>query len=282
MSASLVDNRYGKAGIRLFRVTRDTDRHEIADLAIDVFVRGRFDDAHLTGDNAALVPTDTMRGTVYAFAKQAWDPRPEVFGRRLAEHFLGTIPAVEEATVRLAASPWERIGVDGRGHDHAFTGRGEERWLTTVTADADGVSVSAGIDGLHLLKTNRSAFAGFFTDRYTTLPETDDRILATVAVVDWRYDTPDVDWDAARTTVRRCLVETFAEHDSQSLQHTLYAMGRSVVQTCDEVEEISLSMPNRHHLLVDLAPYDLVNPGEIFVATDEPFGVIEGVVRRGA
>lgn len=284
----LGDNRYGKSGIRLVRVTRDGQRHTFTDLTVDVWLQGDFEAAHVAGENRNVLPTDTMRGTVYAFARQHPVDAIEDFGLRLARHFVETVPAVASARIRLSEAPWERIQVDGQPHDHAFVGAGDERRTATVTvADATAgpgtdAHVVAGIDGLLLLKTTRSGFSGFATDRYTTLPETDDRILATAAQVTWRYTTPALDWGACASGVRRTLLETFATHDSRSLQHTLYAMGQAVLGGRPEIAEIRMSMPNKHHLVVDLSPYGLDNPNEVFVATDRPYGVIEAaVVREG-
>ena len=280
MSTMLAHDRYGKAGIRLVRVMRDTDRHVIADLTVDVYLEGDFDQAHTAGDNAHVLPTDTMRGTVYAFARERWDPQPEVFGMRLAEHFVDTVGAVARATVHVSAAGWGRIEVDGVGHDHAFTGRGGERRTATVAVNSQGTTVSAGLADLLVLKTTRSGFSGFLVDDYTTLEETDDRVLATLATVKWDYYATDLDWAECSRAVREVLLSTFATHDSRSLQHTLYAMGEAVLDARSEVSQITMSMPNKHHILSDLSPYGMDNPGEVFVVTDRPFGVIEGTVRR--
>jgi urate oxidase len=280
MGAVLGHNRYGKSGIRLVRVVRHPDRHELVDLTVDVALEGDFAATHLTGDNAAVLPTDTMRGTVYAFAATEPVAEPEAFGLRLAGHFVATVPAVTRARVHLVAEPWTRVEVGGAPHPHAFAGGGAGRRTATVTSDADGSQVVAGLADLLLLKTTGSAFEGFLKDRYTTLEETGDRILATVVSARWRYASLEVDWAKAAAEVRRLLLEAFATHDSRSLQHTLYAMGEAVLAGRAEVAEIRMSMPNKHHLLVDLAPYGLGNDQEVFVATDRPFGLIEGTVAR--
>jgi urate oxidase len=274
-------NRYGKSGIRLVRVVRHPDRHELADLTVDVALEGDFRAAHLAGDNAAVLPTDTMRGTVYAFAGEGPVGEPEAFGLRLAGHFVDTVPAVALARVRLRQRPWRRIPVGGQPHPHAFAAGDGERRTATVTRAGDRAWVVAGLAGLLVLKTTGSGFQGFLRDRYTTLEETGDRILATELTAGWRYATLEVDWAKAHAETRRLLLEAFAAHDqSRSLQHTLYAMGEAVLRERAEVAEVRLSMPNRHHLPADLAPYGLANPGEVFVATDRPYGLIEGTVTR--
>ena len=280
MGAVLGHNRYGKSGIRLVRVTRHPDRHELVDLTVDVALEGDFAATHLTGDNAAVLPTDTMRGTVYAFGGEAPVGEPEAFGLRLAGHFVDTVPAATRARVHLVEQPWARIEAAGAPHPHAFVGAGGGLRTATVTRDGGDAWVVGGLDDLLVLKTTGSAFEGFLQDRYTTLEETDERILATVVTARWRYATLDVDWAKAAAEVRRLLLETFAGHHSRSLQQTLYAMGEAVLAARPEVAEVRMSMPNKHHLLVDLTPYGLPNDREVFVATDRPFGLIEGTVAR--
>jgi urate oxidase len=280
MGAVLGHNRYGKSGIRLVRVTRGGDRHELVDLTVDVALEGDFAATHLTGDNAAVLPTDTMRGTVYAFAGEEPVGEPEAFGLRLAGHFVQSVPAATRARVHLVQHPWTRIEAAGVPHPHAFAGAGPGRRTATVTRDGGDAWVVAGLDDLLVLKTTGSAFEGFLKDRYTTLEETDDRILATVMTAHWRYATLEVDWAEAAAGVRRLLLEAFAGHHSRSLQQTLYAMGEAVLAGRPEVAEVRMTMPNKHHLPVDLTPYGLRNTGEVFVATDRPFGLIEGTVAR--
>jgi urate oxidase len=281
MGAILGHNRYGKSGIRLVRVARHADHHELVDLTVDVALEGDFAATHLAGDNAAVLPTDTMRGTVYAFAGEQPVAEPEAFGLRLAGHFADTVPAVTRARVHLVEEPWARIEVAGAPHPHAFVGAGGGRRTATVTRERSGAWVVAGLADLLVLKTTGSGFEGFLKDRYTTLAETGDRILATVVTARWRYASLEVDWAKAAADVRRVLLETFAGHHSRSLQQTLYAMGEAVLAARPEVAEIRMSMPNKHHLPVDLTPYGLRNDREVFVATDRPFGLIEGTVLRG-
>lgn len=276
-------NSYGKSGIRLVKVDRGADRHDLVDLTVDVHVEGDFAAAYEAGDNAAVLPTDTMRGTVYALAAQGPVGEPEAFGLRLAGHFIEAMPAATLARVELAADPWTRIEVGAAAHPHAFSAGAGGRRTATVTRAGAQSWVVAGVTDLVVLKTAGAAFEGFLRDRFTTLEETADRILATAVTARWRYGGTDAEWSKAFEAARRALVETFATHDSHSLQHTLHAMGEALLDACPEVDEVRVVMPNRHHVLVDLEPYGLSNDGSVFVATDRPFGVIEGeVVRPGA
>jgi urate oxidase len=280
MTPRLAWNAYGKAAVRLVKVDRRAVAHELHDLTVEVQLQGEFGPAHTAGDNAQVLPTDTMKNTVYALARQGPVDPPEEFGERLARHFLGACPAARRAVLALAVHRWDRTGAGDEPDPHAFVRGPAERRLATVTMDEAGVAVEAGLDGLGLLKTTGSGFAGFLRDAFTTLNETDDRILATDVEAHWRYAGPLRDYTAAWNAVRASLVETFARQQSASVQHTLYAMAEAALARRGEVSEIRLVLPNRHHLPVDLAPFGLDNPNEIFVATREPYGRIEAVIAR--
>ena len=271
-------NRYGKSRVRLVKLRRTRETHEIVDLTIDVQLEGEFDTVYTEGDNSACVATDTMKNMVYALARQDPIAHVETFALRLASHFAEK-PAVSRARISAVEHRWDRLAVNGRPHPHAFVQPGGEQWTTVVTRDADGVQVTSGLTNLVVLKTTDSAFSGFPRDEYTTLPETEDRILATSLTAVWTYRASTADF-TSRERVRTALVETFAAHKSRSMQETLYAMGEAALSASADVAEITLTLPNRHHLVVDLRPFGLDNPNEIFVATDQPFGLIEATVRR--
>jgi len=271
-------SRYGKSRVRLVKVRRARDPHEIVDLTIDVQLEGAFDAVYVEGDNGPCLATDTMKNTVYALARQDAIDHVETFALRLAAHFAGK-PAVSRARISAVEHRWDRLAVEGRPHPHAFVQPGGEQWTAVATRDANGAQVASGLTNLVVLKTTDSAFSGFPRDEYTTLPDTGDRILATSITAVWTYRAGTVDF-AARDRVRSALVETFAAHHSRSVQETLYAMGEAALSACADVTEITLTLPNRHHLLVDLQPFGLDNPNEIFVATDQPFGLIEATIRR--
>jgi urate oxidase len=272
-------NRYGKAGVRLVRVRRDQPRHELSDLTVAVALEGEFEQAHATGDNTRILPTDTMKNTVYALALEHMKDSVEEFGIQLAKHFLGAAPCTA-ARIKIQEHLWGRIPVADRDHDHSFTRAGSEVRTARVTARKEGTQVRAGIRGLYLLKTTRSGFVGYIKDQYTTLPETTDRIFATVLNAEWTFGSGVGDYNKLWVEARRAIEETFAQHDSLSVQHTLYAMGEEVLKRCPPVERIRFALPNKHHLLVDLSRFGLQNRNEVFVATSEPYGLIEGEIVR--
>jgi urate oxidase len=280
MAIVLGPNQYGKAENRVVRIYRETQRHEIRDVNVSTSLRGDFSAAHLAGDQASVLPTDTQKNTVYAYAKEKGLGAIETYALTLARHFVDDVAPVDGARIEVDEYFWDRIEVDGRPHDHAFVRRGQEVRTTVVTVEGAQEWVVSGLKDLVLLKSTGSEFRGFLTDRYTTLRETSDRIMSTSLIARWRYRNTDVDWDATYTGIRAILLARFAEVHSLALQQTLWEMGKAVLESYDSVAEIKLSAPNKHHFLVDLAPFGVENPGEVFHADDRPYGLIQASVVR--
>ncbi|SDT79307.1 urate oxidase [Actinoplanes derwentensis] len=274
MGIVLGPNRYGKAEIRLVRVHRDGDTHGLVDFNVSIALSGELAAAHLVGDNSGVLPTDTMKNTVYAFAKEHGVGEPEVFALLLARHFVGSQPQVHGAKVSIESFAWDRLG------PHSFRKRGDHIRTTVVSVTAAGTQVVSGVTGLTLLNSADSEFHGFVQDGYTTLPPTTDRILATAVDARWRHAGDDTDWAASFEGSLAALLEAFVGTYSYSLQQTLYAMGAGVLGSRPEVAEVRLALPNKHHYLADLSPFGLDNPNEVFIAGDRPYGLIEGTVAR--
>ena len=275
MGIVLGPNQYGKAETRVVRVDRDGDRHTVHDLNVSVALRGTLESTHLSGDNAPVLPTDSQKNTVYAFAKEHGIGQIEEFGLLLARHFVVSRPTITAARVAIEEYDWTRLG------PHSFSRTGGEIRTAVVTYDGEHASVVSGVTGLVLLNSTDSEFWGYIKDPYTTLPETRDRILATAVTAQWRHGESDgTDWDASYAGVRGALVDAFVDTYSLSLQQTLYRMGERALEQRAEVVEVRLCLPNKHHLLVDLSPFGLENPNEVFVAADRPYGLIEGTVLR--
>jgi urate oxidase len=280
MSIVLSQARYGKSEVRLVKVSRRPGGHDLRDLTVAIGLEGDFDAAYVAGDNTGLLATDTMRNTVYALAKERPIDDIESFGRLLVEHFVSAGPAIMSARVHIIEHPWARLEVGGRPHQHAFQrGSGGNR-VATVFGDGGEPKIEAGIDDLDVLKTTGSGFEGFLRDRYTSLGETSDRILATIITARWSYQGRDIDFGASWCGVRQTILEAFSDHHSPSVQFTLQHMGKAVLDARPEVERISFTLPNKHHLLYDLGRFGLENENEIFHATSEPYGLIEGTVER--
>ena len=273
MTIVLGDNQYGKAETHVVRISRTGERHEVKDLNVSVTLAGDFAETHTSGDNSKVVPTDTQKNTVFAFARDGIG-EIEDFAIRLARHFVSGFASVYRARVHIEEQPWDRI------HDQAFVQAGAEKRLATVTCTDDGTWVVAGIGDMVVMKSGGSEFHGYVKDRFTTLPETTDRIMATSVLARWRYSSADVDWQVSFAETRRLLLEAFARHHSLSLQHTLYAMGEAVLKARPEIAEIRMAMPNKHHFVVDLSPFGIANENEVFYASDRPYGLIEGTLTR--
>ena len=278
--AALSDTSYGKSRIRLVRVTRHRDRHALRDFTVAVAFEGNYDTSYTDGDNRDVLPTDTMKNTVYALAARDGVGEPEAFGRALGRHFIERNPKLDRVIVDVVDHGWDRIAIGDREHGRAFVRRGPELRTARVVTSRRDIRVTAGITGLVIMKTSNSAFAGFPRDEFTTLPETTDRLFVTSLTTAWSYADHDIDYAAVFQSVRTTLLETFAQHDSLSVQHTLSAMGQVVLDTIDAVSSIRLEMPNRHHLPIDLTRFGMENRNEVFVATEEPHGLIKATLSR--
>lgn len=281
MTIQLGANQYGKAETRLVHVTRGAEAHEIVDLNVTTTLSGDLADTHRTGDNAKVLPTDTQKNTVFAFAKEHGVGEIEDFALRLARHFVSTQDPIHRARVSVEQYGWERIDVGDSPAPHSFQRTGREiRTAMATVDDTDGERawVVSGLKDLVVLNTTGSEFWGYPKDRYTTLAETQDRILATAVNAQWRHCDTGSDWGKSYDAVRAHLTEAFATTHSLSLQQTLYAMGERVLEHCPEIAEVRLSLPNKHHFVVDLSPFGLDNDNEVFFAADRPYGLIEGTV----
>ena len=283
MTTELGENRYGKARIRLLKVLRDQTAHQIFDWTVQVLLRGNFDATYITGDNSGVLPTDTMKNTVYSLARRSSAATMEDFAQELVEFLLHRNPQVRSAEVEIKSDLWKRLSIAGATHPSTFMHGSEERQTARVKGTQGGaLSITAGFENLILLKTSDSGFEGFLRDDLTTLPETADRLLGTAVRASWTYHRSATEFDPFRHAIRESMLATFAGHKSLSVQQTLFAMGEAALEACSAIDAIDLTLPNRHALLVDLSRFGQDNPNQIFVPTEEPYGYIEARVLRSA
>ncbi|OLP03442.1 urate oxidase [Mycolicibacterium porcinum] len=281
MSAIILGkNQYGKAENRVVRIYRDTPRHEIRDVTVSTCLRGDFSAAHLTGNQADVLPTDTQKQTAYAYAKEKGLLAIEDYGLDLARHFVDEIAPVRAARIEIDEYAWTRVNVGGEEHNHTWVRAGQEVRTAAVTVDEDGEWVVGGLKELVILKSTGSAFAGFLTDAYTVLEPAHDRVMATSLTAQWRFTTTTVAWDEIYEGVKALMMETFAVVPSRALQQTLYEMGKAVLKNYPMLAEIRLSAPNKHHFAYDLTRFGLENNNEVFHADDRPYGLIQATVTR--
>ncbi len=280
--ARLGENSYGKSRVRMLKVSRKGRVHMVRELDVAIALQGDFDAIHTRGDNTNCLPTDTMKNTVYALGKDHAIDTIEEFARDLAEHFRIEHPPSDMIRIHIAQVPWKRVRSRAGEHPHCFVKGSEERQTCSVVVHPRmGYEfVRGGLTGLVLMKTTDSAFAGYPKTRFTTLPETDERVFCTSVSARWWFGDVPADFGACRAAIRSALIDTFAHHKSKSVQHTLYAMGRAALRECGSIRQIRLSMPNKHCLLVNLKPFGMKNLNEIFVPTDEPHGLIEATIVR--
>ncbi|MFB9352284.1 factor-independent urate hydroxylase [Streptomyces heliomycini] len=283
----LGQNQYGKAENRVVRIVRDGATHHIKDLNVSVALSGDMDEVHYSGSNANVLPTDTTKNTVFAFAKEHGIASAERFGIHLARHFVTSQEPIHRARVRVEEYAWERIGTAGEG-GHSFVRRGQETRLAQITYDGQEWEVVSGLKDLTVLNSTDSEFRGYAKDAYTTLEETRDRVLATSVFGRWRFNWTDdaqemPDWETSYEETRQHLLQAFAETYSRSLQQTMYRMGARIIDHRGEIDEVRFSLPNSHHFLVDLKPFGLENDtadGAVYFAADRPYGLIEATVLR--
>jgi urate oxidase len=278
---TLAENSYGKSRVRLAKVKRHPDRHDFREWTVEILLEGDFASCFVDGDNSKILPTDTMKNTVYSLARTSSAECIEEFGKELLGFFLDHNPQISAARVTMSAKAWEHLHTGGRPHPTAFVLASSECQTAEVAAARnEAPAIRSGFENLAILKTAGSEFAGFIKDSLTSLPEATDRLLGTSVRARWKYSSPGVPFVPLRSKIREVLLSVFAGHASKSVQHTLYAMGESVLGNVPEVEDIELTMPNKHFLLADLSRFGQDNPNEIFVPIDEPHGAIEARIRR--
>jgi urate oxidase len=278
--ALLADNRYGKHRVRVVKVTRQDGLHTVREWSVNVLVEGDYDDAFRTGSNVDILPTDTMKNTVYSIARRSRATCIEDFAKELIAHFLTTYSHADSVSIEIKEKAWTHLEIGGKPHPTSFQQSSAELQTTSVTGSRSGLNIASGLSNLVILKTADSAFAGYIRDPLTTLRETTDRLFGTDVTASWTYNSSDLPFAEMRAKIRASLLATFADHKSLSVQHTLFAMAEAVLAQVPSVSDIKLTMPNKHCLLIDLSPFGQDNPNEIFVPTEEPHGYIEARVTR--
>ncbi len=276
----LIHSSYGKARVRVMKTLRTGDRHSVKELNVAVKLEGDFEASYTKSDNSLVVPTDTMKNTVQALALEHLGEENEAFGIYLAEHFVKTYAQVSRATIRLTERSWQRMNFDGKSQAHSFTESGPARPFAEVCATKGKTEIRSGVEDLVILKSAESGFEGFFKDKYTTLPETRDRIFATRMKATWSYCGKPASFSQSNGRILEAMLKAFAETYSPSAQVTLFQMGEAALKAVGEIKSVQIAMPNKHCLLVNLSPFGLENKNQVFLPTDEPHGLIEGTVTR--
>jgi urate oxidase len=276
----LIHHQYGKALVRVMKVTRAGARHSIKELVVSVALQGDFNASYTKADNSLVVATDSMKNTVNIFAKEKLGAENEEFGTALGEHFLKTYPQVKRVEIGLSEHCWGRIPVDGKLHAHSFSEKGAARPFAKIVCAKNEIQVESGIEDLLILKTAGSGFKNFVRDKFTTLPEINDRIFATKLKATWTYEKKPENYHKTNGKILEAMLKVFAKNCSPSVQATLFQMGEAALKVAKEISKIHIAMPNKHCLLINLKPFGLENKNELFVPTDEPHGQIEGTVVR--
>jgi urate oxidase len=280
MNARLEAAQYGKSQVRVLKILRDGSTHTVKELAITLLLEGDFESSYTSGDNSKVVPTDTMKNTVYALAKEHLQLEKERFALILARHFVKKYAQVKQANITATERLWDRMQIEGQPHSHSFMQSSQAQPFTSVCYSEQGERVQSGIRGLLVLKSTGSGFTGYPRCEFTTLPETEDRIFATSLDATWDYSADPKAYNESNERIIEAMLSPFAMNYSPSVQTTLFEMGAAALAACGEINRIHLAMPNKHYLLFDLKPFGLENRNEVFVPTDEPHGQIEATVTR--
>jgi urate oxidase len=276
---ALAQMTYGKDGVRVMRIDRKTDRHEVRELTVRAMMTGDFGGAFTSADNSTSISTDTVKNVVNVVARENIAAGTELFCAAVAKRLL-EYPQVETATVTGHETKWSRLTVDGTPHQHSFTLDGNGKPFAKVAMTHSGSTVESGVSGFTFMKTTQSGWAGYVKDKYTTIPETHDRMAATAMDASWRWSRAPASYEAANATILATALKVFATTYSSSIQDSLYRMGTAVLEAVPELIDISMACPNKHYLLINLTPFGLDNNNEVFVATDDPHGQIECTVGR--
>ena len=279
--ARLGENRYGKSRVRLSRITRHGDRHDFQEWTVRILLLGDFESSFTQADNSNILPTDTMKNTVYSIARDSKTATIEEFAIELGDYLLANNPQVSNVSIEIEEKAWERMHCDGASEPTTFRLCGPELNTVSATRDRNAEwSITSGVDGLTILKTTKSAFTGYIKDKLTTLKPATDRIFGTSATIEWQFAPGTPDYSTTRARILGALLRTFAAQHSMSVQHTLFDMGKAALDAAPEIARIKLTMPNLHHLLADLGPFGQDNPNHVFVPIDEPHGYIEATIER--
>jgi len=271
---------YGKARVRVMRVERGGERHEVRELTVKAMLQGDIGATFTAKDNSRTVSTDTIKNVINVVAGENIALPTEPFCQAVAKKLLDNYPQMDGAIISAHETKWARLSFNGTPHPHSFVLDNNGRPFAEVTATRKDSTVVSGIDGITFMKTTESGWAGYMKDAYTTLPETRDRIAATSMVSSWLWAKAPADYPAANRAIIDTMIEVFATTYSDSIQDSLYRMGEAALAAMPEIKEIRLACPNKHYIPIDLARFKLDTNNQVFLPTDEPHGQIECVVAR--
>jgi urate oxidase len=277
----LIKNRYGKGRVRVMRVHRDGDRHEVSQLNIKAMIEGDFARAYTDADNSTSVSTDTIKNVVNIVARENTRLSTEEFCLVLAKKYLDTYPQIDSVMVTAHETKWSRLSFGGKPHPHSFVLDSNGKPFVEVMATRGGTALTSGVDGFTFMKSTQSGWEDYVKDPYTTIPETADRMCATSMVASWKWSAKPASYPAANANILDTLLAVFGTTYSRSVQDSLYRMGEAALAAVPEISEISMACPNMHFIPMNLNAFGLDNNNDVFLPTDEPHGQIECTVGRG-
>jgi len=278
----LIKNRYGKGRVRVMRIHRDGDRHEVSQLNVKAMMEGDFAQTYTHADNSNSVSTDTIKNIVNIVARENTGLGTEEFCQVLAKKYLDTYPQIASVSIAAHETKWSRLSFGGKPHPHSFILDSNGKPFVEVMSVRGGAStLASGIDGFTFMKSTQSGWENYVKDSYTTIPPTNDRMCATSMVASWKWSAKPASYAATNSKILATLLEVFGTTYSASVQDSLYRMGEAALAAVPEISEISMACPNMHFILMNLSAFGLDNNNDVFLPTDEPHGQIECTVGRG-
>ncbi len=278
----LIKNRYGKGRVRVMRIHRDGERHEVSQLNVKAMLEGDFARAYTSADNSTSVSTDTIKNVVNIVARENTGLGTEEFCQMLAKRYFELYPQANSVAITAHETKWSRLSFRGKPHPHSFVLDSNGKPFVELTATRGGSStLASGIDGFTFMKSTQSGWENYVKDAYTTIPPTKDRICATSMVASWKWSGKPASYPAANKKILDTLLEVFSTTYSPSVQNSLYHMGEAALAAVPEISEISMACPNMHFIPMNLSAFGMDNNNDVFLPTDEPHGQIECTVGRG-
>ncbi|SFL86425.1 urate oxidase [Bradyrhizobium sp. NFR13] len=277
----LIKNRYGKGRVRIMRIHRDGDKQDVSQLSIKAMLEGDFGRAYTDADNSTSTSTDTIKNIVNVVARENTALSTEEFCQVLAKRYLDLYPQASSVSITAHETKWARLAVDGELHPHAFLLDSNGKPTVEIVATRDGMAMSSGLDNFTFMKSTQSGWENYYTDKYSTIQPTNDRICATSMVASWTWSGKPASYPATNKKILDTLLKEFATTYSPSVQNSLYRMGEKVLAAVPEISEISMACPNIHYILMNLSAFGVDNNNDVFLPTDEPHGQIECTVGRG-
>lgn len=269
----------GESRLRVLRIVHRGDRHDPRDLTVSLRFEGEFSSAFLEGKAEGILPGETVKNLVHAAAREHGAREIETFGLALCARALERQPRISRVRVEVAERRWLPLEAGGKAQPQTFVAGSSERRTAVVTSNGKQVSVVAGVEDLSIMRSAGFAPAGRAADE-DGVHDGLQRLLVGELSARWTYTSGDVTFGPYRQGVRAAIVETLAWHPSRTVQNALYTVADVILTTYEEIADVTLALHERPYRPADLLASGIDGPDDLFIAMDEPVGVVEVTVDR--